>query len=166
MRSWWPSFRSRLAIIQDVRRRGDTLLFIQSFGVALAAPLLMRIPLPRLDALLELTATRWPYRTSLGADAVAATVLDALQVGRPLVRRGCLPRGITLYHTLRRAGVDVALEFGMGSVSRGDGFDGHCWLVLDGKPYLEPRDPRAEYATMYRFGSELGAQGSAAACCI
>jgi hypothetical protein len=75
-----------------------------------------------------------------------------LDVGRPLVRRGCLTRGLTLYYCLRRAGVSVALCFGMGQTSTGDGFDGHCWLELDGKPYLEARDPRSYYATMYTFG--------------
>jgi hypothetical protein len=79
-------------------------------------------------------------------------VLAALRVGRPLVRRGCLTRGITLYYFLRRAGADVRLCFGLGAVDGGDGFDGHCWLVLAGEPYLEPRDPRPLYTEMYRFG--------------
>ncbi|MEI9942474.1 MAG: lasso peptide biosynthesis B2 protein [Pseudomonadota bacterium] len=135
---------------------------MQSLCVALAAPALMRIPLPHLDALFELIVARSSQRASRDPDAVAATVLDMLRAGRPLVRRGCLTRGLTLYYALRRAGVDVSLEFGMGNVSGGDGFDGHCWLVLDGKPYLEPRDPRSEYATMYCFGQKAAAAAQSA----
>ena len=162
MRSWWSPLRRRLAVVRDVHRRGDDALFAHSFCVALAAPLLMHIPLPRLDTLLELIAARGRRGVARDPDRVAATVLEMLQAGRPLVRRGCLTRGLTLYYCLRRAGVDVALEFGMGKVAGGDGFDGHCWLMLDGKPYLEPRDPRADYTTMYRFG-HVSAVGAAAA---
>lgn len=157
MRSWWSPLRRRLAVVHDVHRRGDTVLFMQSFCFALAAPALMHLPLQRLDALLELTASHRPRRASGDPDAVAATVLEMLRAGWPLVRRGCLTRGLTLYYALRRAGVEVELEFGMGKVSRGDGFDGHCWLVRDGNPYLEPRDPRSEYVTMYTFGRKASA---------
>jgi hypothetical protein len=156
MRSWWSPLARRLAVVRDVHRRGDTVLFAHSFCVALATPLLLRLSLPRLDALLEWTAARSP-RARRSPDAVAATVLDMLQAGRPIVRRGCLTRGLTLYYFLRRAGVDVILTFGMGRVSGGDGFDGHCWLVLDGEPYLEPRDPRPDFAAMYSFGGQSSA---------
>jgi hypothetical protein len=158
MRSWWSPLSRRLAVVQDVHRRGDTVLFMESFCVALVMPLLLRLPPPRLEALLEWTAGGRPRRARGRPDAVAATVLEMLQAGRPLVRRGCLTRGVTLYYFLRRAGVDVALAFGMGPVSGGDGFDGHCWLVLDGEPYLEPRDPRRDYVTMYSFRRSAAAE--------
>jgi hypothetical protein len=87
-----------------------------------------------------------------------------LQAGRPLVRRGCLTRGVTLYYCLRRAGVDVGLTFGMGRVDGGDGFDGHCWLVKGGEPYLEARDPRDHYVPMYSFPCSAAAQDGAASC--
>jgi hypothetical protein len=159
MRSWWSPLSRRWAVIQNVRRRGDTVLFLESFCVALATPLLMRLPLSRLEALLEWTAAAGrPRRPRSDPDAVAATVLEMLQAGRPLVRTGCLTRGVTLYYSLRRAGVDVVLNFGMGAVNGGDGFDGHCWLVLDGEPYLEPRDPDRTYVTMYSFRRSGAAQ--------
>jgi Transglutaminase-like superfamily len=164
MRSWWSPLHRRLAIIRDVHRRGDTVLFVHSFCFALAAPALIHIPLPRLDMLLELSAARRSRPASRDPDAVAETVLEMLRAGWPLVRRGCLTRGLTLYYALRRAGVDVALEFGMGKVSSGDGFEGHCWLVRDGQPYLEPRDPRSEYATMYTFGQKAAASAQPAGC--
>lgn len=162
MRSWWSPLSRRLAILRDVHRRGDTGLFVQSFGVALMTPLLVRLPLPRLEALLEWGAAAAARPARGSPDAVAATVLEMLQAGRPLVRRGCLTRGITLYYFLRRAGVDVGLHFGMGRFSAGDGFDGHCWLVLDGEPYLEPRDPRQDYATTFSFRKRATAKGLSA----
>jgi hypothetical protein len=159
MSSYWSALARRLAILEDVRRRGDLPLFARTLGVAVVAPLLTRLPLVRLESLLDWAAG--PHRRPDRADpsAVAATVLDALQAGRPLVRPGCLTRGLTLYYGLRLSGVDASLHFGMGRVTDGhggggspadgDGFDGHCWVVLDGQPFLEPRDPRAHYATMY-----------------
>jgi hypothetical protein len=155
-----PALTRRLAALREVRRRGDTALFVESFGVALTTPLLMRLPLPRLDALLDWVVTRSTPAGEADPDAIANTVLQMLQTGRPLVRRGCLTRGLTLYYCLRRAGVDVELSFGMGRTTGGDGFDGHCWLVLSGAPYLEPRDPRSDYATMYTCRRGAAAQGS------
>jgi hypothetical protein len=158
MRSWWSPLARRWAVVQNVHRRGDTVLFLHSFGVALVTPLLLRLPLPRLEALLEWAAAGRIGHARGNPDAVATTVLEMLQAGRPLVRRGCLTRGLTLYYFLRRAGADVVLTFGMGQISGGDGYDGHCWLVLDGKPYLEPRDPRGNYVTMYSFRRSDAAQ--------
>jgi hypothetical protein len=156
MSSWWSPLHRRLALAAEVRRRGDALLGLQSLGFALAVPLLLRLPLPRLQALLERSIARHPSRAS-DPGAVASTVLETLQAGRPLVRTGCLTRGLTLYYFLRRAGVEVTLTFGMGRVPaeiEGDGFDGHCWLVKDGEPYLEARDPREQFAAMYSFQPE------------
>jgi hypothetical protein len=133
------------------------MLAARSAAVALATPVLMRLPLPRLDELLDWATSRTDPSPSLDADTLAAAVLKVLEAGRPLLRRGCLTRGVTLYYCLRRAGINVELSFGMGRVSRGDGFDGHCWLELNGSPYLEPRDPRLEYATMYTCGRRASA---------
>jgi hypothetical protein len=73
----------------------------------------------------------------------------AIRAGRPLVRPGCLTRGVTRYYFFRRDGMDVSLCFGMGQVE--GQFVGHCWLVKDGVPFMEPRDPRPLYAEMYRI---------------
>ncbi len=72
--------------------------------------------------------------------------------GRPLVRPGCLTRGITGYYILRRAGLDVALCFGVGLVP-GTEVAGHCWLVLDGEPVLETADPRSVFTELVRLSS-------------
>jgi hypothetical protein len=80
---------------------------------------------------------------------VRAALERAIHAGWPAVRPGCLTRGVTLYVFLRRAGMDVALSFGMGKP--GKEFAGHCWLVMDGEPILERRDPRPVFTEMYRI---------------
>jgi hypothetical protein len=94
---------------------------------------------------------RLPIRSGSRAeiDDIVTAVDLAMRVGRPLVRPGCLTRGITLYRTLRSAGVDVTLCFGVGKPE--DGFIGHCWLTKDGTPFLEARDPRTLYRETYRI---------------
>lgn len=117
-------------------------------AVAVAARPLSRLRLPLLARLLE------PRRPPLGVnnarvDRVVRLIDPVIQFGRPLVRPGCLTRGITLYYFLRRAGLDVTLDFGMGRM--GDEFGGHCWITKDGEPYLETLDPRLVFAHMYRM---------------
>ena len=55
---------------------------------------------------------------------------------------------------LRRAGLDVRLAFGVGP-TRGE-HAGHCWLVLDGSPFLEDRDPRPLFTEMITVPKEPG----------
>lgn len=150
MSGWWSGTRNRLALVRAARDQGDLPLFLRGCCVAFVAPLLVRLSLPRLETLLEPRVAPAPCTPERAAH-MAEVALAALRFGRPLVRRGCLVRGITLYHCLRRAGVDVQLCFGLGAVERGDGFDGHCWLVMGGEPYLEARDPRPRYTVMYTF---------------
>jgi hypothetical protein len=131
---------------------------------ALAVPLLLRlVRLPRLGVWLEPRSRRPPPTTpEPPAFADRATVealvrrIDALLLaGRPVVRSGCLTRGLTLYYFLRRAGADVSLRFGMGKM--GEDFAGHCWLVFAGEPLAEPRDPRPLFIETYRISREGGA---------
>jgi hypothetical protein len=74
----------------------------------------------------------------------------APRIARPLVRTGCLTRGITLFWFLRRSGLDVELRFGIDAGDT-DPVDGHCWLTLGGEPYLERRDPRPRFSELYRL---------------
>src|SRR5436305_12619275 len=80
--------------------------------------------------------------------------IDRLRrAGRPLVRSGCLTRGITLYHFLRRAGAPATLHFGMGKGvgEPGAGFAGHCWVEPPGEPAPDPRAPRPPHLEILRF---------------
>jgi hypothetical protein len=125
----------------------DVFLFFQVLLFAAAVPFLLRLKLSRVETLLE------PRTPSLrGGDRVEQIteyVEKAIRAGRPLVRPGCLTRGVTRYYFFRRDGLDVSLCFGMGQI-KGE-FVGHCWLVRDGVPFMEARDPRPLYAEMYRI---------------
>lgn len=135
---------------------------------AAVVPLLLRMKLPRLARWLEPAplppSAVSPLQTPPDAAAVAALVgrIDRLlAAGWPLVRRGCLTRGLTLYRFLRRAGADVALCFGIGKQT-GD-LAGHCWIEHEGAPLAERRDPRELYVETYRISRTAGGQAGDAA---
>ena len=130
----------------------DFILLPQVFLVAAAVPVLLRLRLARLQRLLG--------RVPLGRHADAARIQAILRCttivlrrGHPLIRRGCLTRGVTLYYFLRRAGLEVDLCFGAGYL---DGeFAAHCWLERDREPFQETADPRKIFAEMYRLPGGL-----------
>jgi hypothetical protein len=129
------------------RSISDIFLFFQVFLFAAVVPFLLRLKLSRVQALLEprIPSPAGQERIEL----ITEYVEMAIRAGRPLVRPGCLTRGVTRYYFFRRSGLDVSLCFGMGHDK--EEFIGHCWLVQDGVPFLEPRDPRPLYAEMYRI---------------
>jgi hypothetical protein len=129
-----------------MRTISNAILFLRIFVVAAAVPYLLRLKLPKVGGVLE------PGREPVVVPEervrkITGYVERAIRHGGPLVRQGCLTRGLTRYYFLRRAGMDVALCFGMGRLDTG--FMGHCWLVKDGEPFLETDDPRNLYAEMY-----------------
>src|SRR5205809_46056 len=75
------------------------------------------------------------HDAELAIDRIARVVDAVIRRARPLVRPGCLTRGITRYWLLRRAGVDVSLCFGARLVE--GRFEAHCWIDRDGRPILE-----------------------------
>jgi hypothetical protein len=141
----------RLAELRRLRSPGDWLLFTKIFCFAALVPVLMRLKLARLKALLEPGGPLSPP-TPEQLETIVDYVSLALRVGNPLIRPGCLTRGLTHYYFLRRAGLEVSLYFGMG---RPEGeYAGHCWLVKGGEPFLETTDPRPLFTPMYRFSQE------------
>lgn len=125
----------------------DVFLFFQVLFFAAAVPFLLRLKLSRVQALLEPRNPSPAGRDRIGQ--ITEYVEIAMREGCPMVRPGCLTRGVTRYYFFRRNGIEVSLCFGMGQV-QGE-FVGHCWLVKDGVPYLETQDPRPLYAEMYRI---------------
>jgi hypothetical protein len=52
---------------------------------------------------------------------------------------------------LRRAGAQVSLRFGVGTVN--GTIDGHCWIVYRDEPLRERRDPRAVFSETWAIPS-------------
>jgi hypothetical protein len=125
----------------------DVFLFFQVLFFAAAVPFLLRLKLARVKALLEPRIPSSAERNRVSQ--ITEYVEMSIRKGRPLVRPGCLTRGVTRYYFFRRDGMDVSLCFGIGQVKKE--FVGHCWLVKDGVPFMEARDPRPLYAEMYRI---------------
>ena len=121
------------------------LLKLRVLLVAMSVPLITRLRLARQEAILE--PRRVPPHDPEAEAWIAEHVDGLLSIGRPLVTRGCLTRGLTHYYFLRRAGVDVRLVYGI-STSEPHA-DGHCWLARAGEPYLERVDPRPRFVETY-----------------
>lgn len=118
--------------------------------LAAAVPFLLRIlKLPELRFWLEPRGVIPPPPAPEKVAAMIRRIDRLLASGRPVVRPGCLTRGVTLYYFLRRAGAQVSLCFGMGEVQ--GAFEGHCWLVCQGEPLAERRDPRPIFAETWRI---------------
>ena len=144
MKSFWSGVIRRLAMARRLVGRGDLLLTLHIILFAAAVPALMRLKLTRLQSLLARADARRRVANPARVQTVISRVESVLQLGGPLSRRKCLSRGLTLFYFLRREGVDVALCFGMGRV--GGEFAGHCWLMKDGQPFLEGKDPLPVFA--------------------
>ena len=123
----------------------------------------MRAGLPRIQRWLEPRGAPSPARSPTTPPPCCSTAggsTASSDAARPLVRAGCLTRGVTGYYGLRRAGLDISLCFGVGVV--GGSMEGHCWLELADRAVLEPDDPRtvfAEVARVSRAGVTDGATG-------
>lgn len=145
----FSTLRSRLRALGELRTVGDLLLLGRLGTFAAAVPLIMRLPLPRVAALLTRPPRRGPPSGG-EVERLERLVALAPRVARPLVRPGCMTRGVTLFWFLRRAGLDVELRFGVDPSGEAS-TDGHCWLSLDGEPFLEKQDPRGRFAELYRL---------------
>jgi hypothetical protein len=122
---------------------------VKIFLFLAASPFLMKLRLERVDALVS----RPVRQRAADPRRVARTIriVDfALRFGWPVMRSGCIARGLALYYFLRRLGLDVKLVFGAGHMD--DRFAAHCWLERNNEPYLEKVDPRHFFAPVYRFG--------------
>jgi hypothetical protein len=147
MKSWWTQVTS-WRVVRHLPNLGEAGRFLGIFLFAVAVPVLLRLKLPRLASLLE--PKRPPSPPARAEVHTIVRAVDAvLRVGKPLVRPGCLTRGVTLYYFLRRVGLEITLCFGLGH--HGGAFVGHCWLVKDGEPFLEATDPRPLFTAVYRI---------------
>jgi transglutaminase superfamily protein len=135
-----------------MRRTTRCRLVTHAAVLTVSSRLLRRLSLPHLQRVLEPRRRR-----TLCGDAArdagtqyASIVDDVMRRGQPLVVPGCMTRGITLYALLRRAGVDVVLQFGVNPDLDGRA-EGHCWLEYEGEPFLERTDPRTSFTGIARI---------------
>ncbi len=125
------------------------MLAIRIAVFAATVPVLMRLPLPRVATLI--TRPPRPRRPAPGEIERLDRLMTLVpRIVHPLVRTGCLTRGVTLFWFIRRAGLEVELRFGI-DPGHQEPSDGHCWLALNGEPFLEQRDPRPRFAEIYRL---------------
>ena len=122
---------------------GDLVFLARIYFFAIGVRVLLHLNLERLEEVIE------PGKVPITPDwhQIDRTVRSVDRVfgsQARFIRRGCYSRGVILYYFLRRAGLQVSLQFGMGK--QGEHFVGHCWLVKDGEPFLERVDPRPHFA--------------------
>lgn len=136
-----------------VRRASGPLYAARTLLFAASVPLLLRfVSLPRLGDWLEPERPGEPADPGFEAAQARVRRLDALlRRGRPLVRSGCLVRSLTAYRSLRHAGFEVSLVFGMGRVDGEEDFTGHCWIEMGGRALAEKRDPKLYYTETWRI---------------
>lgn len=137
--------RNRLGALRCLRGRRELWLFARVLLVAPLCPLLLRLPLGVVDWIV--TRVRRPVPRGLEPQRVAAVVAAAQRFAHPVVRRGCLTRGLTLYWLLAEPSSELRLCFGIGGPA--DEFTGHCWLERAGEPYLEKEDPRQRFPEQF-----------------
>lgn len=148
-RSFWPPGADRVRAFGRLDGPLDLGLILRILIYAAALPLLTRTKLTSWERFAGQRRMGRPAESSGAEQKIVHYVDTVLLSFRPLVREGCLVRGLTLYHFLREAGVDVSLSFGVGRV---DGsFKGHCWLVKDGGPFLEPDRPDLIYTETFQL---------------
>lgn len=147
MSTFSSKLQRRVEALRQARHLADAPLLARMIVFASLVPVMTRLQPRTLERLL-----RRPVRRPEPASLETATrIVEHLRLARriasPLVRPGCLTRGLTLYYFLRRAGFDVTLCFGMGGAA--GQFSGHCWLSRAGGPFLEAPDPRPLYAHVF-----------------
>lgn len=144
-----PRLPSRIRALAELRTVRELVQFALLGGFASTVPVLMRLPLPRVARLITQPPRRRPPSPG-EVERLERMITLAPRVAAPLVRPGCLTRGVTLFWFLRRAGLDVELRFGL-DPGHAQPTDGHCWLTLDGEPFLEKRDPRPRFSEIYHL---------------
>ena len=145
---------SRVRAVGELGDAREAFLFVRVGVFAAAVPLIMRLPLPRVAALVT-RPTRRRSPSTREVEQLERLIALAPRVAPPLVRTGCLTRGVTLYWFLRRRGLDVELRFGL-DPDQNDCTQGHCWLSLHDEPFLEKVDPRPRFAELYRLPLAAG----------
>ncbi len=97
---------------------------------------------------------RWMWRAPdprFGPDRARRTIAAIIKVSR-IVRadRDCVQRSLLMYRVLSRSGADPVLVVGFRrSESR---VLGHAWILVAGRPVIEPEGEQLGYSPAFAFG--------------
>lgn len=135
-------------------------LLMRVLGLLTALRLLL--PRVKLQSLL-----RWLTPSQIAPIADPGTLEKTVQYTDALLwrlsfplRGPCLPRSLTLYYFATRCGFPVHVHCGVRRM--GAALQGHAWLSLHGKPFLEADIPDCIYAVTFSFpGPENSEAGQA-----
>lgn len=152
MENIYAKIGRRLNVLKELPKPDYGFLYLRIFLFILSTPLLLQLKLPTLKNLLE-PKKRYDKVDDARIEYTLTSVDRILQIGRPVIKTRCYPRGLALYYFLNKAGLNVGLQFGAEKVQ--DTLAGHCWLVKDGEPFSEPEDPRISYKEVYCFPEKV-----------
>jgi hypothetical protein len=151
-------------IIRKIRLNFDSLdellLFLQIFFLITILPFLIKLlSIPRLMKTLtpEIRKSGEPNCQELKDKIVKYT--DYILSRNFLVyRSSCLKRSLTLYHFLRKLGIDIQICFGIrykeffAGCGEGKKIEGHAWLLHNGDFFLEANSEMTRtYKMTYYF---------------
>lgn len=110
------------------------LLFFEVFYLALILP--KKLKQDSLDELLE-RITPSKIKTSQAYRTRRIVVFVNWWLNRNIweLRPTCLKRSLLLFHFLRKEGIPVKIHYGI--AKNGGKVEGHSWLTLEGRPFLE-----------------------------
>lgn len=155
--------RSRSIRVQSTGSIAEWWMRISSLLVVMCISLMLKgMPLDRTLKFVAL-ASRRRARRRVSPLSLSATVDWALSHRRPLLRRNCLRRALSLFYLLRRQGIPVELHLGVRKQMIGLGgeqaapwhLNGHAWLTLEGRAFLEPDQVAVDtYVETFRFGGD------------
>lgn len=105
------------------------------------------IKLTRSISRVRLPSVREGRGLSEGDIAFVKRCADAFtRYGAARTGRKCFFRAFILASVLRRWGLPLVMNVGMGNLGPTARTEGHCWLTTpDGQPFAEPQDPRERY---------------------
>ena len=153
-RTFSRRLREPAAALASLEGSAERRLFLGMYLLAPLAFLLMQLPLMWLNRIVVRLARPSGTPLRMSPDRAAHVVALAQDSGHPLVRRGCLTRGLSLLWVLRRHGIDVQLAFGIGGAP--DEYQGHCWLIRDGEPFLEKEAFGERFVEVFRIPAVAG----------
>ena len=152
---------SKAAGKKCVSQPKEALLFLRmAWWVTILSAAAKLCPLPRALEIVSVNPKRnTPHYTSDLPLRLARSIDTLLAANLLHFKPVCWKRAAVLRRYLSLNGIDTTIQFGVRNEQMGK-VDGHAWLELDGKPFLETTPP--EYVVTYTYPSDKPFQAEAA----